>query len=216
MIRTTARAGVLLSAAAQELAANRPTGPITVRGWAIALSNAAEDLPVGANQTEVLDQARDLAPAPRPGTTRAEYAELLRNTVAPPQSTNEQPARPDQAPDQAASSLDGDLGIEQYAVGDFARQVVELTQAYTTARAARRANECVSDRLMEAGAVRRTWLRVEPQLPALMAEAHNAHGLDVPHIAMLLGVTPSYVYRRLREHAERSGADAATPPPDGP
>ncbi|MFJ9538762.1 hypothetical protein ACIRPX_16025 [Streptomyces sp. NPDC101225] len=56
-------------------------------------------------------------------------------------------------------------------------------------------------RMETAGHIRRQWKQVEETLPALMAEARKDQW-SVESIASTLGVTDSYVYRRLREHTE--------------
>lgn len=77
---------------------------------------------------------------------------------------------------------------------EWAQQVLEQEQAAEK----RRESADVVDRLIEAGQARRRWIPVEENLPALMEEARS-DGQPVSSIAALLGVTESYVYRKLRK-----------------
>lgn len=61
--------------------------------------------------------------------------------------------------------------------------------------------ESLHARMETVGYIRRQWKQVEETLPTLMAEA-RADQWTVEAIAKQLGVTESYVYRRLREHTE--------------
>jgi hypothetical protein len=91
----------------------------------------------------------------------------------------------------------------------FVEELLALTQRFEREQAAaRRQSEpapTVRDRLNDAGRKRRAWKAIEPELPALFAEAStnglgNGRGLGPESIAGIVGVTPSYVYRKLREH----------------
>ncbi|MFJ7337864.1 hypothetical protein ACIQUU_32025 [Streptomyces sp. NPDC101116] len=73
---------------------------------------------------------------------------------------------------------------------------IKATREVTTTHA-----ESLHSRMETAGYIRRQWKQVEETLPALMAEARRDQW-SVEAIANQLGVTESYVYRRLREHTE--------------
>jgi hypothetical protein len=78
-----------------------------------------------------------------------------------------------------------------------------LAEEYQRQMAAARrkaAPPTIRERLNEAGTVRRAWKALEPELPALFAEAEATGRCGAESIARIVGVTPSYVYRRLREH----------------
>ncbi|MGW1770653.1 helix-turn-helix domain-containing protein [Streptomyces sp. NPDC002104] len=60
------------------------------------------------------------------------------------------------------------------------------------------AAESLDHRLLRAASARLIWKAIEPTLPALMTEA-SADGWTPDRIADAFGVTPSYVYRKLRE-----------------
>lgn len=91
------------------------------------------------------------------------------------------------------------------AAEEFAEQVLALARRYDAERAAeRRRALTVDERLAEAGRIRAEWKAVEAELPDLIAEAEATggslgSGLRVNNIADRLGVTESYVYRKLRE-----------------
>jgi AraC-like DNA-binding protein len=91
------------------------------------------------------------------------------------------------------------------AAEQFAEQVLALAQRYAAEQAAeQRRTLSVDERLAEAGRIRAAWKAVEAELPALIAEAEATGGslglgLRVNNIADRLGVTESYVYRKLRE-----------------
>ncbi|MEV6667560.1 helix-turn-helix domain-containing protein [Streptomyces nigra] len=73
---------------------------------------------------------------------------------------------------------------------------IQATREITDAGA-----ESLAARIETAGYIRRQWKQVEETLPSLMAEARK-DGWSAEAIAEQLGVTESYVYRRLREHTE--------------
>lgn len=98
----------------------------------------------------------------------------------------------------------------------FVEELLALTQRFEREQAAARRKDqpapTVRDRLNDAGMKRRAWKAIEPELPALFAEAYtnglgNGHGYGPESIARIVGVTPSYVYRKLREHRDAE-ADA--------
>jgi hypothetical protein len=86
----------------------------------------------------------------------------------------------------------------------FADGVLALAQQYEREQAAARRAAApppsIRERLNEAGTIRRAWKVLEPELPALFAEAEATGRCGAESIAGIVGVTPSYVYRKLREH----------------
>ena len=61
--------------------------------------------------------------------------------------------------------------------------------------------DSIDNRMQVAGYIRRQWKQTEETLPALMAEARKDRW-TVEAIAETLGVTESYVYRRLRDQPD--------------
>jgi hypothetical protein len=85
----------------------------------------------------------------------------------------------------------------------FAEGVLALAQEYERALAEARRKDApptIRERLNEAGTVRRAWKALEPELPALFAEADATGRFGAEGIAVIVGVSTSYVYRCLREH----------------
>ncbi|MFJ9869072.1 hypothetical protein [Streptomyces sp. NPDC101165] len=81
----------------------------------------------------------------------------------------------------------------------LAEQMREALREYDVRKAAEQAAaESLDHRLLRAASARLIWKAVEPTLPGLMAEA-SAAGWTPDRIADAFGVTPTYVYRKLRE-----------------
>ncbi|MGW7431850.1 hypothetical protein ACWGIN_20165 [Streptomyces sp. NPDC054861] len=82
----------------------------------------------------------------------------------------------------------------------LAEQMRNALHEYDTRKAAEQAAaESLEHRLLRAASARLIWKAVEPTLPDLMTEASDA-GWTADLIADAFGVTPTYVYRKLREH----------------
>lgn len=97
-------------------------------------------------------------------------------------------------------------GNESTAEQRFADGVLALAQEYERTLAEARRKESpptVRDRLNEAGRLRRAWKALEPDLPALFAEAVATRKFGADSIAGIVGVSPSYVYRCLRENRDQ-------------
>ncbi|MGW3511192.1 helix-turn-helix domain-containing protein [Streptomyces sp. NPDC000994] len=84
---------------------------------------------------------------------------------------------------------------------EFAERVIEMARRFEQTQAAQREDaKTTNARMIAAGMARREWKRVEDTLPTLIAEAHHENGWTVDHIAAVLDVSESYVYRVLRKH----------------
>jgi AraC-like DNA-binding protein len=109
--------------------------------------------------------------------------------------------------------------VEEKATEHYIEELLALAERIKTVRAAVREDAgSINRRMAMAGYVRHQWKQTEEGLPALMTEARDS-GWSVEIIAEELGVTESYVYRRLREQqaAQPTGADDVTgdaPPVD--
>ncbi|MFJ8146961.1 hypothetical protein ACIQ6R_18065 [Streptomyces sp. NPDC096048] len=96
------------------------------------------------------------------------------------------------------------------------RQMIIFLDDYTEQQTPQQpAAPTIRERLNEAGRIRRAWKGIEPELPALFDEAEATGRCGPESIAGIVGVTPSYVYRKLREQraADTSGHDWHHPTP---
>ncbi|MFF7146060.1 MULTISPECIES: helix-turn-helix domain-containing protein [Streptomyces] len=97
----------------------------------------------------------------------------------------------------------------------FAERVIEMARQFEQTQAAQREDaKTVEARMIAAGLARRKWKRVEETLPKLITEAHRDPGWTAEHIAGVLGVSESYVYRLLRKHTAEEQVTGETPPVD--
>ncbi|MEV6536798.1 helix-turn-helix domain-containing protein [Streptomyces sp. NPDC051639] len=84
----------------------------------------------------------------------------------------------------------------------FAEAVIEMAHRFERSQTVLREDAKTTEgRMMAAGMARRAWKRVEDTLPELIAEAHRDPGWTAEHIAGVLGVSESYVYRILRKRS---------------
>ncbi|MCX4483667.1 hypothetical protein OG890_06880 [Streptomyces anulatus] len=83
---------------------------------------------------------------------------------------------------------------------EFANQIIAIAREFSEAQAKQRsvAND-LDTRLIQIGRQRREWKTAEQGIPALIFEA-QAEGYEPSRTAVLLGVSPSYVRRILREN----------------
>ncbi|UIX33560.1 hypothetical protein [Streptomyces sp. GQFP] len=96
---------------------------------------------------------------------------------------------------------------------DMLRQFVAVLDDYMQQCAPQQpASPTIRERLNEAGRKRRAWKAFEHELPALFAEANATGRYGAESIAGIVGVSPSYVYRKLRE---QSGEVTGEAPPVG-
>jgi len=113
------------------------------------------------------------------------------------------PPQPRRAATNGASAIsdkpfDFELAEKKLTEG-FIDQFLKLAeQLKATREVMRKDADSLQRRLAHAGLVRRAWKEVEESLPALIVEA-RADGYSVDGIAYTLGVTDSYVYRKVRD-----------------
>ncbi|MEH0555999.1 hypothetical protein [Streptomyces sp. B21-101] len=85
----------------------------------------------------------------------------------------------------------------------LAQEVKALVSRYERGQEQQRQQlDTVEGRMMRAALARKAWKEVEPDLPALVVEAHG-EGWAPKQIAHILDLTESYVYRKLRDHAQQ-------------
>lgn len=81
---------------------------------------------------------------------------------------------------------------------DFLGHLAQFIDDYRREHAPTAGALPIEARLDAAGRTRAAWKETEPTIPGLIAEA-DAAGMDGVEIARRLGVTPSYVHRKIRQ-----------------